>query len=180
MPSPREPLNRQETFETSFRGFFADRFPPLHRYLSRISGDPELAEDVAQETFVRLYRRGVMPDDPAAWLVSVANNLLRDEQRKKSRRLRLISTGKSQPDDVGEAGGPEADLILKERASLVRGVLDTMSQREQQLLILHHEGYSYQEIAVALGVAPTGVGTLLVRATAAFARAFASRSHAPR
>jgi RNA polymerase sigma-70 factor, ECF subfamily len=174
----KEALSREPTFEAAFRMLFAARFSALYSYLRRLSGDAELADDIAQEAFVRLFQRGVMPDDPAAWLVSVANNLLRDEQRKKSRRARLLSLPKLHDEDPGESGGPESDLLLKEQKELVRGVLNQMSQREQQLLVLHHEGYSYREIALALGIAPTSVGTLLIRATAAFARGFARRSDA--
>jgi RNA polymerase sigma-70 factor, ECF subfamily len=174
----KEAPNRESPFEASFRVLFAARFSALYGYLRRLSGDAELADDIAQEAFIRLCRRGVMPDDPAAWLVSVANNLLRDEQRKKSRRARLLNLHKLSTEAGGESGGPESDLLLKERKALVRGVLEQMSQREQQLLGLHHEGYSYREIAVALGIAPTSVGTLLIRATAAFARAYARRSDA--
>ncbi|MEP7324743.1 MAG: sigma-70 family RNA polymerase sigma factor [Gemmatimonadota bacterium] len=159
---------------------FAERFSALYSYLRRFSGDAELADDVAQDTFVRLYRRGAMPDDAAAWLVSVANNLLRDERRKRSRQLRLLALPNLHSKGRGEPSSPESDLLLKERQSLVRGVLETMKPREQQLLVLHHEGYSYREIAVALGLAPTSVGTLLIRATAAFAQAYERRTHASR
>jgi DNA-directed RNA polymerase specialized sigma24 family protein len=44
--------------------------------------------------------------------------------------------------------------------------------RDQQLLLLRHEGYSYREIGTALDIAETSVGTLLMRASAAFAASF--------
>jgi DNA-directed RNA polymerase specialized sigma24 family protein len=46
---------------------FEQHYRRLYRYLDRLTGDPEQAADLAQETFVRLYQRGSMPDDTAAW-----------------------------------------------------------------------------------------------------------------
>ncbi|MFI5249546.1 MAG: RNA polymerase sigma factor, partial [Gemmatimonadales bacterium] len=60
---------------------FHARYQSLFRYLDRLTGDPDLAKDLAQETFVRLYRRGTMPEDPRAWLTTVATNLFRDDRR---------------------------------------------------------------------------------------------------
>ncbi|HSR40832.1 MAG TPA: sigma factor, partial [Longimicrobiales bacterium] len=77
-------------FELAFRREFTGRWRELYAYLHRLTGDPDAAEDVAQEAFVRLYRRGAMPDDVGAWLVSVAHNLLRDSGRKRDRRRKLL------------------------------------------------------------------------------------------
>ena len=78
----------EASFEAAFRACYAARFAPLFGYLDRLTGDPDLAADVAQEAFVRLHRRGEMPDQPAGWLVAVANNLVRDEQRALGQCLR--------------------------------------------------------------------------------------------
>jgi DNA-directed RNA polymerase specialized sigma24 family protein len=61
----------------------------------------------------------------------------------------------------------------------VREALDGLTLRDRQMLLLRHEGYSYREIAQALGVPETGVGTMLVRATAAFRAAFLEKNRAP-
>jgi RNA polymerase sigma-70 factor (ECF subfamily) len=79
------------SFEAAFRACYAARFASLFAYLDRLTGDPDLAADVSQEAFVRLHRRGEMPDQPAGWLVAVANNLVRDEQRRVTRQLRLLT-----------------------------------------------------------------------------------------
>jgi DNA-directed RNA polymerase specialized sigma24 family protein len=65
-------------FHDLFVALFDVHFPRLYRYLDRLSGEPDLAADVAQEAFVRLYHRGAMPDSPQAWLISVAMNVFRD------------------------------------------------------------------------------------------------------
>ena len=161
----------REPFENGFAALFADRFAPLHRYLSRLIGDAALAEDIAQECFVRLYQRGAMPDDPPAWLATVAHNLLRDDRRRGARRDRLH---RRQANDVPAATATEGDteLLAAERVGAVRAALQRLSERDRRLLLLRHEGFRYREIANALQLAPGSVGTMLVRATAAFRQAY--------
>jgi RNA polymerase sigma factor (sigma-70 family) len=168
-------VRADSSFEAEFRRVFESRYPSLFRYLDRLSGDPELAADVAQVTFIRLYQRGTMPEDIPGWLASVANNLVRDEHRRSARRLRLLAreTAESAGDDELEL--PDAELVVEERRRAVRAALDTMQERERQLLLLRYEGYSYRELATALGLTESSVGTLLARAKAAFRSAFEER-----
>ena len=62
----------------------------LVRYLTRRLGDRDWAEEVAQETFVRALRQETMTNE-RAWLFTVANNLVRDEARRDSRRRRHLT-----------------------------------------------------------------------------------------
>lgn len=172
-------MTERTTFEAEFRRLFDEQFTSLFRYLDRLSGDPDLAADIAQEAFVRLYRRGEIPGDSRAWLGTVASNLFRDERRRSQRRLRLLS---SQPPEL-TLGAPtpaaDASVLAAERRSAAREALETLSSRDRQMLLLRHEGYSYREIARTLGIAETGIGTQLVRATAAFRAAYLERQRAP-
>lgn len=68
-------------FDDVVTRLFHQQFRPLFRYLDRLCGDADLAADLAQEAFVRLYERGMVPEEPAGWLVTVATNLFRDSQR---------------------------------------------------------------------------------------------------
>jgi RNA polymerase sigma-70 factor, ECF subfamily len=166
------------TFDDAFAALFRERFPMLYRYLNRVSGDSAMADDVAQESFVRLHARGTMPADPAAWLVSVANNIVRDEYRTSKRRRRLLALWVS---PVEESRGPpasDAQLLTQEREASVRRALKALPLRDRRLLLLRHEGFSYREIAEALGIATSSVGTLLARATAALSRAYKGMTHA--
>lgn len=162
----------RESFERAFAALFTDRSAPLYRYLSRLSGDPGLAEDIVQESFVKLYRRGAMPDDPPAWLVSVAHNLWRDDRRRTARRQRLLVERGAELPTEDTAPAADAATLAAERVDGVRSALQQLTLRERQVLLLRHEGYRYREIAAALDVAPSGVGTMLARATAAFRKAY--------
>jgi RNA polymerase sigma factor (sigma-70 family) len=165
-------VDDETTFEEAFRACYAARFAPLFTYLDRLTGDPDLAADVAQEAFVRLHRRGEMPDQPAGWLVAVANNLVRDERRRVTRQLRLLSEEPGRAPAGAPAGDPFDDVERAERIAAVRAALERLSLRDRQALLLRHGGYSYREIAAALGLAETSVGTTLVRASHAFRAAF--------
>jgi RNA polymerase sigma-70 factor (ECF subfamily) len=165
-------------FEDAFRACYAARFAPLYSYLDRLTGDPDLAADVAQEAFVRLHRRGEMPDQPAGWLVAVANNLVRDERRRVTRQLRLLTEEPTRAPGGAPPSDPADDLERGERITAVRAALERLSLRDRQALLLRHGGYSYREIAAALGLAETSVGTTLVRASQAFRAAFEEMRHA--
>ncbi|MGH7724651.1 MAG: sigma-70 family RNA polymerase sigma factor [Candidatus Eiseniibacteriota bacterium] len=161
-------------FHAQFTTLFDARFPGLFRYLNRLAGEPELAADVAQEAFVRLYRRGSFPDAPEAWLVTVAMNLLRNELSSRSRRSRLLGPVRGENvlgDPPPPPGVSEAHESTRRR---VRSVLDHLSERDRSLLLLRAEGWSYREIATALGLRETSVGVLLARARQAFRKAYGS------
>lgn len=181
-PSPTgrtgPPLAVNDTFDDLFATLFRERFSMLSRYLSRTTGDPALADDLAQESFVRLHARASMPNDPAAWLVSVAHNLLRDERRTTGRRRRLLARWHWLGDQTQRSPTSDARVLAEERETAVRRALTTLSIRDQRLLILRHEGFSYREIAEALDIALSSVGTLLARATAALSKAYRELPHA--
>lgn len=74
---------------------------------------------------------------------------------------------------------PEEDVLAAERRLLVRRALATLPPRERALLLLREEGYSYRELAVALEIVESSVGTLLARAKVAFRRAYESLQQVP-
>ncbi|MCB9715957.1 MAG: sigma-70 family RNA polymerase sigma factor [Myxococcales bacterium] len=122
--------------------------------LRRMSGDAELARDLAQDAFVVAMRRiDEAPDDPppAAWLHAIAYNLLRDHRRSSQRRrallARLLRRGTKQAALVGE--GPSTPSSLGERIDQALGRLDD-DQRDAFVLRMV-EGLSLQEAATLLG-----------------------------
>src|SRR5919106_2164745 len=89
--TPPARLDSASSFRVAFAALFDAHFQRLFRFLDRLSGEPELAADLAQEAFVRLYRRGELPDTPEAWLITVALNLFRNARSTRTRRRRLLS-----------------------------------------------------------------------------------------
>ena len=166
------------TFHEQFVGLFEAQYRRMFRYLDRLTGDRELAADLAQEAFVRLYERGSMPDTPGSWLVSVAMNLLRNESTTRRRRLRLLTAARGEQVH-GDAGIPaDQQLLSSECSHQVRAAIDKMPERDRHLLLLRAEGYSYREMAVALDLNETSIGVLLARAKHAFRQAYENPSDA--
>jgi RNA polymerase sigma-70 factor (ECF subfamily) len=160
--------------ESDFEALFLSHYQDIYRHLFRILGSRQLAEDVAQETFLRLYDHEFAANrdhnhNIRAWLYRVATNLaynaLRSERRRAERQAAAARERELQgrvSHDPAETAGRSA-----ERAQ-VRDVLAELSEREAELLLLRHAGLSYRELADVVGVAPGSVGTLLARAKAAF------------
>ncbi|MGQ0640935.1 MAG: RNA polymerase sigma factor [Gemmatimonadaceae bacterium] len=174
-PSRDAVVQADVTFAAQFRREFAERYEPLVRYLARLTGDPATAADIAQETFVRLFGRGSMPDQPRAWLVSVAHNLLRNERAQSARRLALLDRHAAEVTPESATQSADASLEAAERRHLVQRALESLPERDRQILLLRYDGFSYREIAQALQLNEGSVGTLLARAKTAFRDALGAR-----
>jgi RNA polymerase sigma-70 factor (ECF subfamily) len=154
-------------FETTFE----ELYPGLFRYCHRLTGDPDLSEDVVQEAFVRLYDRQVEGTDEGlrAWLFRTATHLVRDRHRVGENRRRLLEAHPVRP---GASEPPDESVERKEEVAHVREVLEHLTDRERELLLMRHAGFSYREIAEAVGVAAGSVGTLLARAERNFVNVY--------
>lgn len=155
-----------------FESQYDKLYPSLFRYLHRLTGDADAAEDIAQEAFVRLLKQSLPEDEVRPWLFTVAMNLVRDTARKTERRTRLLTTA---PALVTPTVLPDEGLERSERVARVRAVLDQLSERDRQLLLMREEGFKYDEIAAVVGVAPASVGTLIARALKRFTDAYQAR-----
>lgn len=160
------------TFENEFAELFESEFPRLFRVLDRLSGDPEMAADLAQEAFVRLYRRGSFPDTPAAWLITVSLNLHRNAQAKKARRSRLLSLVRAREVHSDPLPSPDAGADSNTDERRVREVLGRLPERDRRILLLRAEEFSYQEIAESLDLNLASIGTLLARAKNRFKKTY--------
>ena len=147
---------------------FHDLYPALFRYLHRMTGDADAAEDAAQEAFVRLTEQSLPEDEARPWLFTVATNLIRDRARKASRHRRL----EPHVPKVKPPPSPHMATERKERIAMVREALDELSERDQTMLLMREEGFKYAEIAEAVDVAPGSVGTLLARAARRFEKTY--------
>jgi RNA polymerase sigma-70 factor (ECF subfamily) len=148
-----------------FDDLFQRLYPSLFRYLHRLTGDADVAEDIAQEAFVRLLKQPLPESEVRPWLFTVAMNLVRDRARRTERRHRLLTTA---PPLVTAGVLPDDAVERNERIEAVRLALDQLPDRDRQLLLMREEGFKYEEIAAVIGVAPASVGTLIARALRRF------------
>lgn len=153
-----------------FDAVFDEHYADLVRYCRRLTGEGDAAEDIAQESVCRLFGHEVRagPADVRAWLFTTATNLARDRFRTKTNRRRLLEVHPVQPSATEM---PDRALEREERRACARAALDTMAPRDREMLLMRYSGFSYTEIAEALGVASSSVGTLLSRAERRFADA---------
>lgn len=167
------------SFHDRFVEVFESQFPRVFRYIDRQSGDAELAADVAQDAFVRLYQRGSLPDAPEAWLITVAQNLFRNARTRATRRRRLLTVERGGDVLADPPPSPQEAVCAGEDAARVRAALDRLPERDRQLLILRAEGFSYRQMARVLGLHEASLGTLLARARRSFRAAYEESVHAP-
>ena len=153
-----------------FDATFDQHYPSLVRYCQRLTGEPDAAEDIAQESMVRLFHHQVAGPDVGirAWLFKTATHLVRDRYRVGQNRLRLLAEHPVRP---SEPDSPERSLERRESRARAREALDGLSPRDREILLMRYSGFSYKEIAAAIDVEPTSIGTLLSRAEKRFAEA---------
>ena len=164
-----------ESVSYDFEALFMEHWARVYRVLYRLVGDPAEAEDLALETFLRLYRQYPLPEaqfNLGGWLHRVATNLGLHSIRSWKRRERYeLDAGKYALEETVE-NRPVEILAQKEQRRFVRLVLSQMNERQSQLLILRYSGLSYRDIAEALRLAPTSIGPLLLRAEREFEKRY--------
>lgn len=136
-------------------------YPDLVRYLHRKVWDEERAQELAQEAFVRAIREE--PDQPRAWLFTVASNLAKDESRTVLRRRKHLTLLRGDMEQQ-QVESPERDLERTQRMDTVKRALDRLSERDREVLLLWDAGLNYEEIAAEAGLSVGAVGTTLARA----------------
>jgi RNA polymerase sigma-70 factor (ECF subfamily) len=167
--------SQTESISSRFEALFMQHWAQVYRLLIRLVGDPAEAEDLALETFLRLYQRYPLQgneSNPGGWLHRVATNLGLHSIRGWKRRERYeMEAGRYALEDTPE-DRPAEILMQGEERRLVRLALAQMNERQSQLLILRYSGLSYKEIAEALDLAPTSIGPLLLRAEREFEKRY--------
>lgn len=138
-------------------------YQELVRFLHRKVWDEERAHDLAQEAFSRALAHE--PENPRAWVFKVAANLARDEARMVVRRKRHLALLRTDAEVATSAPPtPAEDLEEKERAMRVRRALESLGERDREVLLLWDAGLDYSEIAAQTGLAIGAIGTTLSRA----------------
>lgn len=148
--------------EREFLALYARTARPLRAYVMRTLGSATYADDVVQETYLRILRKPVPvrdPDELKAYVFRTASNLVVDHWRARKHE----SSGEL-PEETGDA--PDQSLRLD-----VGRLFSRLKPRERQLVWLAHvEGADHREIAATLGLRTGSIRVLLSRARHRFAR----------
>jgi RNA polymerase sigma-70 factor (ECF subfamily) len=150
---------------------------PVFRYLLRKTRDSGQAEDITQETFLRLFRHlseDRLLDNPKAWLFTVANNLAVDASRMEShiRDLDETTWKKIEESRSGLQADPEKLMLQRERLDRLHIAVLNLTRLQRECLHLRAEGLRYREIASLMEISPSTVMDAVRRATLKLAREF--------
>ena len=140
---------------------------PLLTYFSR-HAHPEDAEDLVQETFVRLLRKGDVDSivNTEAFLFTIARNLTYDRTRRRQTYARHFDAT-AEADDATELYGPERVLESREALQGLLEGLAGLSEQTRDILLLHRlEGMKYAEIAELYGISRSAVEKHMIKALA--------------
>lgn len=172
----------------AFDAFYTRHEQTLYGYLRRMTTSHEVALELAQETFLRAWRRFdqlAAYDRPEAWLFRVATNLaLSHLRRKRSLSLTaLFGSARSDaaPRDEDEQSNSLAASLDLERQTVERDTIEralrALPERQRAALLLAaRHGCSSDEIAAALGVSHGNARQILSRARSQFRRCYADET----
>lgn len=148
----------------SFDEVYRKYYHELRRFGRQLNLSAEKCEDLTQETFLRFYyelKKEVIFENPRAWLYKVYLNqfkTLHNSQKDKTQN----------PENGVIFNEPSSDFqeeyLRNERQRIVFEILDRLTDRERELLLLYNNGLSYAEMAEIMEINPNSVGTTLVRA----------------
>jgi RNA polymerase sigma-70 factor, ECF subfamily len=143
--------------------------PGLRRFLAGVLRQPHEAEDMAQETFLRVWSAAGRYDPdratPATWIYRIGLRLAIDRNRRQG--FRQFLGLEAAPEPVDDAPGAEADLAARQALAQARAALATLPDRQRRALLLRAVAeMTTAEIAAVLDISPGAVEQLLVRARA--------------
>ena len=153
---------------------FRAEAPRLTRLLRRL-GPPEVAEDMAQQSFAQLCAARPVAVEPRAYLFQVARNLAIDEMRRRAVAPFRAVADPDRLEVASSAPSPEDELIAAETVEQVRRLLASLPARERDALLLFKlEGLTHKEIGKRLGVSVHSARRYIARALATCHKALAA------
>jgi RNA polymerase sigma-70 factor (ECF subfamily) len=148
-----------------------DRYQaPIFRYLYRLTGEYELSQDLAQDTFVQAYEAILKTREELnlkAWLYKIAtNNAYKHFRRAKKVRFQRL-------DDIPNAAASSPDIAEQEA---VRQAIRMVPMDMRTCLVLHLvDGFKYREIAATLGISEDAVRMRVARGKQFFMKSYDGR-----
>jgi len=163
-------MDKGADFQEFYQETYNRYYPVVYRQLTYMLGSRAVAEEITQEAFLKLYCAPPRQyQNIGGWLSRVAVNLAYNYLRSEKSRLRREEKTKQHG---LTAISSEEEAMQNEETSLVRITLQTLPERDRLCLLMKFSGFSYNDIAEAIGVKNTSLGTIIARAQAKFKRIY--------
>ncbi len=163
--------------ERAFQHLFDRYRKKIINYCYRFHPDRDVAEELAQEVFLRVYRAAprYRPDARfSTWLFRIATNICLNELRKPRYQVKSESLdepvsgdsdGMTREIEDRDRPGPDDAYETREKMEQLQRALSKLPEKQRAAILLHsREGFSYEEIAKQLGRSESSVKSLLHRA----------------
>jgi RNA polymerase sigma-70 factor (ECF subfamily) len=153
----------------AFRALYALLAPKLLGYLAKMTRDRAVADDLLQQTFLKVHRARaawVPGADPTPWIYAIAHRTFLDEARKKQRAVVSVAKGEELPevkaDLDGTADGAAEPVPDVELTKAAMAALEALPPQQREAVVLTKlDGKSIAEAAAIAGTTP---GAMKVRA----------------
>jgi len=158
----------------AFEAFFREHERAVYALLWRLTGDPQAARDLTQETFLRAWRHFEQVrayEQPRAWLLRVATNLARSAHRHEP--AAALSTEALTDTEAPTRSDPTQRLV--ERDLVQRTLLALPPNQRAALTLREVYGFSCEEIGATLGISRDAVKMALFRGREGFRRRYLGR-----
>lgn len=141
----------REGDQSAFDAIFRKYAPELHRFSLSKSCDARQAEEIVQETFMKVWelRRQIDPDrNFASWLITIAKHKIYNSFRRRVLEIKWNMAAAEQVDTATVEG----QLQLDDLRRLLLGGIDRLAPRQREILLLKSQGMSNDEIAEQLSI----------------------------
>jgi RNA polymerase sigma factor (sigma-70 family) len=152
------------TVRADLEHVFRTAYPRVVAVAARVLGSPDESEDVAQEVFLAFGRSSVPVGEALGWLSVAAAHTALNHLRSGRRRI-----SREEVANDGDAVAPDAAdaVVTLDERRRVRAALARLPRKQAVALVLRHSGVTYAEVAAALDLSPSSVGTTVRRAESA-------------
>lgn len=154
--------------KTSFRNDVLPLKNELYRLALRITLNPAEAEDIVQETMIKVWNRREQWDNIEsieAFCLTICRNISLDKMRKMENQNQSLSEGEHDAPDQSYSSNPEEQAMQQDRMQLIRQLINQLPEKQRSVMQLRDfEGKSYKEIAKVMGISEEQVKVNIFRA----------------
>ena len=152
----------------SFRNDVLPLKNELYRLALRITLNPAEAEDIVQETMMKVWNRREQWDSIEsieAFCLTICRNISLDKMRKMENQNQSLSEGEHDTPDQSYSSNPEEQAMQQDRVQLIRQLINQLPEKQRSVMQLRDfEGKSYKEIAKVMNISEEQVKVNIFRA----------------